>query len=130
MLLELRVLPVLALVVGVPLGGEVVGLHQVLGEPHHAQGLGEVLDRVHGEGAGLLLLADLEVALALVVGDVGERAHRHVEVGFLSLENGAHDVVGHPVDRLDRDADVVDVCDESGLTDDDWAQHYKQRVKR
>ena len=47
LLVELRGLPVLALVVGVSLGGEIVRLDEFLREPHHPQRLGEALDRVH-----------------------------------------------------------------------------------
>ena len=49
-------------VVGLPLGGDVVGLDQFLGQGHHLQGLGEGLDRVDRQGALLLLALQLEVA--------------------------------------------------------------------
>ena len=92
--MEHRLAPVLRLVVGVSLGGEVVGLDQVLRERHHAQRLGEGLHRVDGERPHLLLLADLQKALLLGVADVAERAHREVHLRLLPLADPLVDLGG------------------------------------
>ena len=86
------VVPVLGLVVGVALGGEVVGLDQLLRERDHPQRLGEGLHRGDGEGPLLLLPRHLEVALAGGVADVREAAERELHRGLAALDDAGVDL--------------------------------------
>ncbi len=87
LLVEARVVPVLRDVVRLSLGGDVVGLDELLGERHHAERLREGLDRVHGERALLLAPAHLEVAARDLVLDVGERAQRELHRRAFAVED-------------------------------------------
>ena len=103
LVVEARLLPVLALVVGVSLGGEVVALDQLLREAHHAQGLGEALHGVDGQRAHLLRAPDLEVAARRRVGDVLQRAHGEGEVGLVLLQDLLVHAGGGVADLLEHD---------------------------
>ena len=99
---EARLLPVLALVVGVPLCREIVGLDQLLGQAHHAQRLREALHGIDGERADFFLATDLEVTPLLRVRDVAESTNGEGQVGFLLLADVSVHLGRRASDELDR----------------------------
>ncbi len=71
---EAGIVPVLGDVVGLPLGHDFVVFDEGFGLGHHAEGLGEGLDRGDGKGAGFLLALELEEAFFGVILHVAQRA--------------------------------------------------------
>ena len=99
LLVEAGVVPVLRDVVGLSLRGDVVGLHQLLAEGHHAEALGEGLHRVHGEGSFLRLSPHLKETLRGPVGHIRQTAHRHLQGRALARHDLLVDVLRLVIDE-------------------------------
>ena len=94
--------PTLGHVIGLALGGDIVGLDQILRQRDHLQRLGKGFDRSNRQSPLLGLAPDLEETRLGIEFDIAQIAQREFHRRLLLFENLVADPPGLLVDQLDQ----------------------------